>query len=254
MLASLVAPDALMSVPTTILAAATAVKSGGGASGLTSTADLLSGSLFGASLFPWFAMLYWLGHPRVRAPPGVTFGLTCLLAFVFGTIPAAIGAGLLYGKPLADVDWLHGAAESLLTITNCVVVLGFRDALAGSDQRTSRLRIAAGILLGLSAVSAVAALFAGGAQVWALPFSQPARPRFAHSSLRVGRNVAIRHPFIARPRRTEPSTRTCLRHPPTQPAMAKRNSMPSVKSIQYDWVLGCHPPTHPPIVTCTRGV
>ena len=32
-----------------------------------------------------------------------------LLAFVFGTIPAAIGAGALYGVSLADADWLHGA-------------------------------------------------------------------------------------------------------------------------------------------------
>lgn len=165
MLAPMMAPDVLVSVPTTVLAAAAAVKGGGGASGLTSTADLFAGSLFGASVFPWMAMLYWLGHPRVRAPPGVTFGLTCLLVFVFGTIPAAIGAGLLFGKPLADVDWLHGAAESLLTITNCVVVLGFRDALSASDRRMSRLRIASGVLLGLSAISAVAVLFAGGAQV-----------------------------------------------------------------------------------------
>ena len=55
-----------------------------------------------------------------------------MLAFVFGSIPGAIGAGALYGVSLADADWLHGAAESLLAITNCVVVLGFRDALAGN--------------------------------------------------------------------------------------------------------------------------
>ena len=78
-------------------------------SAISSTADDLAGSLFGASLFPWLAMLYWLKHPTVAAPPGVAFGLTFLLAFVFGTIPAAIGAGALYGVSLADADWLHGA-------------------------------------------------------------------------------------------------------------------------------------------------
>ena len=66
-------------------------------SAISSTADDLAGSLFGASLFPWLAMLYWLRHPTVAAPPGVAFGLTFLLAFVFGSIPAAIGAGALYG-------------------------------------------------------------------------------------------------------------------------------------------------------------
>jgi len=44
---------------------------------------------------------------QVGAPPGVTFGLIFLLAFVFGSIPAAIGAGALYGVSLADADWLR---------------------------------------------------------------------------------------------------------------------------------------------------
>ena len=81
-------------------------------SALTSTADELAGSLFGASLLPWLAMLYWLKHPKTQAPRGVCFGLTYLLAFVFGSIPAAIGAGALYGASLADADWLHGAAPA----------------------------------------------------------------------------------------------------------------------------------------------
>ena len=126
-------PDAIDVLATTHTLAAN--------SALTSTADELAGSLFGASLLPWFAMLYWLKHPKVQAPTGVGFGLTYLLAFVFGSIPAAIGAGALYGASLADADWLHGAAESLLAATNCVVVLGFRDALAGKED-AGRLRTA----------------------------------------------------------------------------------------------------------------
>jgi hypothetical protein len=149
----------LVSIPATALAAA------GAGGGLSSTADQLAGSLFGASLFPWLAMLYWLAHPKVCAPPGVSFGLTFLLAFVFSSIPAAIGAGLLYGVTLADADWLHGAAESLLAITNCIVVLGFRDALSGAGDQSSRLRTAAALCGGLSALSALAVFAVGGAQV-----------------------------------------------------------------------------------------
>ena len=143
----------------TLLASTTVIADGSTAIG--ATADELAGSLFGASLFPWLAMLYWLKHPTVAAPPGVSFGLTYLLAFVFGSIPAAIGAGGLYGVSLADSDWLHGAAESLLAITNCVVVLGFRDALAGGattsadDAGTERLRTAA-TALGGSLVAKIA--------------------------------------------------------------------------------------------------
>ena len=145
-----------------------------GGGGFSSTADDLAGSLFGASLFPWLAMLYWLKHPTVGAPSGVSFGLTFLLAFVFGSIPAAIGAGVLYGVSLADADWLHGAAESLLAITNCVVVLGFRSALdAGGNSNagdegeagTARLRSAATALGVLSALSAIAVVASGGAEI-----------------------------------------------------------------------------------------
>jgi hypothetical protein len=36
-----------------------------------------------------------------------------------------------YHTSLANVDWLHGSAESLLTITNIFIVLGLRGALRG---------------------------------------------------------------------------------------------------------------------------
>lgn len=34
-----------------------------------------------------------------------------------------------YGTSLSNVDWLHGGAESLLTLTNLFIVLGLRRAL-----------------------------------------------------------------------------------------------------------------------------
>ena len=172
-LARLLPPRMLAGADTvvdTLLASTTVIADGSTAIG--ATADELAGSLFGASLFPWLAMLYWLKHPTVAAPPGVSFGLTFLLAFVFGSIPAAIGAGALYGVSLADADWLHGAAESLLAITNCVVVLGFRDALdaaagggSAAPPEATQLRTAATALGALAAASAVAVFASGGAEV-----------------------------------------------------------------------------------------
>mmetsp|Transcript_11627 Transcript_11627/g.38244 ORF Transcript_11627/g.38244 Transcript_11627/m.38244 type:complete len:443 (-) Transcript_11627:59-1387(-) len=120
------------------------------------TADAFAGSLFGASLFPWLLMLYWLGHGKVEAPRGVVYGLQYLLLFVFGSIPAAIGAGALYGDSLADVDWLHGAAESLLAVTNCVVVFGFRDALAAGKTKSDRLVKASAIAGSVALLTALA--------------------------------------------------------------------------------------------------
>ena len=48
-------------------------------------------------------------------------GFYFLLAFVFATIPAGIYAKVEYGTSLSNVDWLHGTAESLLTVTNLLI-------------------------------------------------------------------------------------------------------------------------------------
>lgn len=44
---------------------------------------------------------------------------------------AARAAKKVYGAALANVDWLHGSAEFLLTLTNLFIVLGMRGEGAG---------------------------------------------------------------------------------------------------------------------------
>lgn len=97
-------------------------------------AETLAGPLFGASLFPYLAFLYFLSRPAVDCPKGVTVGFATCLLFVFLTIPAAIAAKVLYNVSLADADWLHGSAESLLTLTNLVTVVAFRQALQAKEE------------------------------------------------------------------------------------------------------------------------
>jgi hypothetical protein len=43
-----------------------------------------------------------------------------------------------YGTTLANVDWLHGTAESLLTITNLFIVLGARKAMREAKAANTR--------------------------------------------------------------------------------------------------------------------
>ncbi|EED88119.1 predicted protein, partial [Thalassiosira pseudonana CCMP1335] len=83
----------------------------------------MAGPFFGLSLFPYLGFLFFLQVPQNNAPKGVTVGFATCLLFVFLTIPAAIAAKIWYGVSLADSDWLHGSAESLLTITNLVTVV-----------------------------------------------------------------------------------------------------------------------------------
>jgi hypothetical protein len=56
------------------------------------------------------------------------------LVFVAVTIPAGIYAKVAYGKSLANVDWLHGSAEFFLTLSNILIVLGFRQAVIKAKQ------------------------------------------------------------------------------------------------------------------------
>ena len=98
------------------------------------TAEFLAGPFFGLSLFPYLAFLYFLNVAENKCPKGVIVGFATCLLFVFLTIPAAIAAKTLYGVSLADSDWLHGSAESLLTVTNLVTVVAFRQALEAKEK------------------------------------------------------------------------------------------------------------------------
>ncbi|CAN6345800.1 unnamed protein product [Urochloa humidicola] len=76
---------------------------------------------------------------RSKTAPGLTlFGFYFLLAFVGATIPAGIYAKVHYGTSLSNVDWLHGSAESLLTLTNLFIVLGLRGALRKLEEEGTK--------------------------------------------------------------------------------------------------------------------
>lgn len=88
----------------------------------------LAGIFFQASLLPYLLFLYFLNFRGNRVPALGNFGFQFLLLFVLSTIPSGIISKSVYGCSLADVDWLHGGAEALLTTTSLLVVLGFRGA------------------------------------------------------------------------------------------------------------------------------
>lgn len=97
----------------------------------------LASSLFAISIVPYLAMLFFLGRPIARTPPLANFGFRFLLAFVGATIPAGIWAKVHYHDILSNIDWLHGSAESLLTVTNLLIIAGFR----GAQQQAAAKRI-----------------------------------------------------------------------------------------------------------------
>ena len=80
--------------------------------------------LFVLSLFPYLAFL-WFARRSGRMPALALLGFALTLLFVAVTIAAALVAELRFGRQLADVDALHGAAEAFLTLSNLLVLLGF---------------------------------------------------------------------------------------------------------------------------------
>ena len=91
-------------------------------------------TLFGLSLFPYLAFLWFLTRSKI-APRLALIGFYMTLVFVAVTIPAGIYAQVAYHDQLANVDWLHGSAESFLTLSNILVVLGFRQAIVETQQK-----------------------------------------------------------------------------------------------------------------------
>ena len=85
-------------------------------------------TLFALSLFPYLGFLWFITRSG-ETPRLALIGFYVLLVFVAVTIPAGIYAKVHYGEMLANIDWLHGSAESFLTLSNILVVLGFRQAI-----------------------------------------------------------------------------------------------------------------------------
>lgn len=90
-------------------------------------------TLFALSLFPYLGFLWFLTRSG-QMPRLALIGFYMTLVFVGVTIPAGIYAQVSYGESLANVDWLHGGAEFFLTLSNILIVLGFRQAIIQAQQ------------------------------------------------------------------------------------------------------------------------
>lgn len=91
-------------------------------------------TLFALSLFPYLGFLWFITRSG-QMPRLALIGFYGTLVFVAVTIPAGIYAKVAYGESLANVDWLHGSAEFFLTLTNILIVLGFRQAVIEKSKQ-----------------------------------------------------------------------------------------------------------------------
>ncbi len=81
-------------------------------------------ALFAASIFPYTIFLFYL-YKIKSVNKFVKTGYSLTVLFVFITIIVSIFTLNYYDKTLVEVDFLHGLAESFLTLSDFVILLGF---------------------------------------------------------------------------------------------------------------------------------
>ena len=81
-------------------------------------------ALFAGSIFPYAIFLFYL-YKIKSVNKLVKRGYSLTVLFVFITIVASIYSLNYYDKTLVEVDFLHGLAESFLTLSDFVILLGF---------------------------------------------------------------------------------------------------------------------------------
>ena len=85
-------------------------------------------ALFAASIFPYAIFLFYLYRIKF-VNKLVKTGFSLTVFFVFITIVVSIYTLNYYDKTLVEVDFLHGLAESFLTLSDFVILLGFINIL-----------------------------------------------------------------------------------------------------------------------------
>ena len=92
--------------------------------------------LFAASIVPYAIFLFYLYKIKsVNVFVKTGFSLTVL--FVFITIVISIFILNYYNKTLVEIDFLHGLAESFLTLSDFVILLGFIKILNNLEVNNS---------------------------------------------------------------------------------------------------------------------
>ena len=92
--------------------------------------------LFAVSIIPYAIFLFYL-YKIKSVNVFVKTGFTLTVLFVFITILVSIFTLKYYDKTLVEVDFLHGFAESFLTISDFVILFGFIKLLNSIEVNNS---------------------------------------------------------------------------------------------------------------------
>ena len=93
-------------------------------------------ALFAVSIFPYTIFLIYL-YKIKSLNKFVKTGFSLTVLFVFITILVSIFTLNYYDKTLVEVDFLHGFAESFLTLSDFVILFGFIKLLNSLEVNNS---------------------------------------------------------------------------------------------------------------------
>ena len=92
--------------------------------------------LFAVSIIPYAIFLFYL-YKIKSVNNYVKTGFSLTVLFVFITILVSIFTLNYYDKTLVEVDFLHGFAESFLTLSDFVILFGFIKLLNSLEVNNS---------------------------------------------------------------------------------------------------------------------
>ena len=92
--------------------------------------------IFVFSIVPYAIFLYYL-YKIKELNKAVKIGFSLTVLFVAITIIFSISSEIIYGRSLVEVDLFHGLAESFLTLSDFVILLGFISILKTLEVKNS---------------------------------------------------------------------------------------------------------------------
>ena len=93
-------------------------------------------ALFAISIVPYAIFLYYL-YKIKYVNKFVKTGFSLTVLFVLITILVSIFTLNYYGKTLVEIDFMHGLAESFLTLSDFVILFGFIKMLNSLEVNNS---------------------------------------------------------------------------------------------------------------------
>ncbi len=93
-------------------------------------------ALFAASIIPYAIFLFYL-YKIKSVNKFIKRGFSLTVLFVLITIVVSIFTLNYYDKTLVEVDFLHGLAESFLTLSDFVILFGFLKLLNSLEVNNS---------------------------------------------------------------------------------------------------------------------